>query len=327
VSPSEKRPDFRGIGEIHARTPIGAVLQIGWRKPAADGRGWDYAGSFGGSTAKGFKRCFNIMSPVPNTIVKRGSYEAPSRLPHPAFSLFNAADPTKCQTIRAVLVNSSERDAYKKSLGVFKAPGGKPSPPNGWWCQGDANNARRWDGNKFMSIPCPGQMCEYQQDGSGPMGKGTHCKCNLSLIAQFKWDSRANLPEVVFEWDSKGWTNAGYMDGLFKQVDEAAGVLGYKPGELPVIGLPIVMQLSEKTKPGKSYPVVNISVDGNLFRWVQEAHELHRTAGGQRALPGPSEPLPLAELPPEGFTSDQMQEATEAVLRPDYVPANVRKTG
>ena len=329
MSPAQdKRPDFRGIGEIHARTPIGAVLQIGWRKKDEQTGRWEYAGSFGGSAGKGMKRCFNIMSPVPNTIVKRGSFEAPSRLPHQNFAAFNHADPAMCNSVRAVLVNSAERLAYRKNLGAYKAPGGKPQPPAGsdWWCRGDGQDARRFTGggkDGYEAIPCPGRMCEFQQDGSGQGGRGTHCRCNLALVAQFRWNNQS-LPEVVFQWDSKGWTNAGYLDGLFQQVDEAAAVLGYKPHTLPVIGLPIVMQLSEKTKPGKSYPVVSVSADGNLFQWVQRAHELHM-ASGNKSLPRPAEPLLLAEAPPDGYTAEQMHEATEAVLDPAYKPANVRK--
>lgn len=312
-------PEFRGIGEVYARKPVGAVLQVGWRKQNSDGK-WIFAGSFGGG--RDCTRAWHIMSPVPDAIGKVGGKDAPVRSLHPAFSEFNFAHPSKCTTIRAVLVNTAERDVYRKNLGAYRAPmgGGHQSPQKGWWCQGDGRNARRWVKGEFKDIPCPAELCEFQQEGSGPRGQGTLCKCNTSLIAQFRWNTE-KMPQLIFQWDSKSWNNAGYLDGLFKQVDEAAAQLfKYEPGTFPLLGLPITLTLSQKTAPQKRFPVVSCSIDGDLMAWMMQAHQLNT----QGKFLGHEGPKPLHLLPAEGFTAADMEEAREASLDPNYRPANER---
>jgi len=328
----QMRNEFRGIGSVRSRTPIGAYLQIGWRKKRADGL-WEYAGAFGGSEKKGMVRCFNIMSPVPDS---KGGHTGnePRRSPHSNFVGFNSADPSKCKEIRAVLVNSSQTGAYRNKLGAFRAPSGQKSPPRGWWCQGDGKRASRWDGAAFKDIPCPSELCPYQVDGSGPKGNGRWCKCNLSLIAQFRWGWMRNRdggpirwPEVVFQWDSKGWNNAGYIQGLFDEIDEVAAVLEYEKGTFPVIGLPITMRLSEKHEVERQYPVVNFSIEGSPFDWVRMMHQLQVAKNPAAVLAGPEqEPLSLEHDPPAGATEEQIDLAREAGLVPgqNYKPANAR---
>lgn len=313
-------PEFRGIGEIYARKPIGAVLQVGWRRPGTNGK-WEFAGSFGGG-GEDKHRCWNIMSAVCDATGKVGGKDAPIRTPHSAFTRFNTAHPSLCSTIRAVLVNVSEREVYRKKLGAYRAPmdGGHQSPPKGWWCEGDGRNAKRWVKGEFKNIPCPGSLCEFQQEGSGPRGKGVLCKCNTSLIAQFRWQQQ-ELPQLIFQWDSKSWNNAGYLDGLFKQVDEAAAQLfKYEPGTFPLLGLPITLTLSQKTAPQKRFPVVSCSIDGDMMAWMMQAHQLNT----QGKLLGHQGPQPLQLLPPEGYTAADMEDAREANLNPDYRPANER---
>lgn len=327
-SPEALSRAMRGIGQVYARQPIGAVLQIGWRQKDESGR-WKYVGAFGGSEKKGMKRCFNIMTAVPNTKIKRGTMDVPARSLHPDFARFNSADPEKCMSIRAVLVNKDAKDAYRKSLGAFKCLSRDKNPPSGWFCKGDAQKAVRWDAasQSFREIACPAEACEFRQEGSGPKNQGTLCKCNLSLLAQFRWAS-GDLPQLMFQWDSKSWNNAGNLEGLFGQVDEAAGVLGYPNGTFPVMGLPITLTLSQKVKESSQFPIVSLSVDGDVFSWAKIAHRIFgSTAGGRQALGMSQAPAPRAlQLePPEGFTPDEMDAATEAALNPDYRPANVRE--
>ena len=322
------RHEFRGVGSIYARKPVAAVLQIGWREKDGAG-GWKYAGSFGGSEAKGQVQCFNIMTSIPDHKETAYGREVHKRSLHPDFKTFNSMDPASCQTIRAWIMNSHVKDCYLKKLGAFAAPQGWSKPPKGWWCEGDSSVARRWLEGKFKEIICPGRMCEFQQDGSGPRGQGQWCKCHLSLIAQFRWkdiDTKSGKPltwpEVLFQWDTQGWNNASYLDGFFKQIEEATSSLGFAPDTFPLIGLPIVLKLITKSSAAKRarFPVVAVSADGNPMAWMQSMMQLKGVARQQLA-----EPAALQMLPPPQMTKEDVEEAAERELNPHYRPANERQ--
>lgn len=313
--------EFRGVGEVRSRQPIAAVLEVLRRRPLDDGK-WEYVRPFTG-IPDGAEYAFSIMQSVTTSTVQRGSKTAPAREPHPQFDAFNTCHPSKARTLRCRIVNWLESDAYQYWLGAYQSPGKQQSEQKGWWCRGDGKNAERWIDGKLTSIPCPGELCEYQQEKFGPKGNAPHCKPNLRLISQFNWpdlpDGRPNpLPKVVFEFDSKSWNNIANANGLFDMIHQVTTKMGYPIGKFPVFNLCFTMNLKERVKPDRKFPEVSFSLDGDIMDWIGKVHHISQSA------PQIEGPRPLAALPAGEFTSEDMERATEASLSPVYRPSNER---
>lgn len=318
-----ERQEFRGVGEIHSRQPIAAVLEVLRRAPGSDGR-WNYVRPFTG-IPDGAEYAFQIMQSVTTTTVQRGTKAAPAREPHPQFEKFNTCHPSLARTLRCRLVNWQESDAYAYWLGAYQAPGKQEGAQKGWWCRGDGKCAQRWDGKQFQSIPCPGELCEFQQEKYGPKGNQAHCKPNLRLIAQFNWsdqpDGRPNpLPKVVFQLDSKSWNNIANANGLFDMIHKITEKMGYARGQFPIFNLCFTMNLKERVKGQKKFPEISFSLDTDLMDWIGKVHQLEQSGSHQIAAPKPLHMLPAGECTPE-----DMERATEVSLSPSYKPANVRE--
>lgn len=318
-----QQEEFRGVGAIFKRKPIAAVVEILRRAPDKTKPGkWTFVRPFIG-IPEGSEVAFNIMQSVPTTTNQRGQ---PVREPHPAFEQFNTCHPEQARTLRARIINWNEVEAYKNFLGCYKPPDGKglkAPEKGGYWCSGDAVRARRFVNGEFKSIPCPNRLCEFSQEGSGPRGQGTHCKPHIELIAQFNWRDGSPLPRVLFEWDSQSWNNVANIEGMFGQINDLAEKLGYKSATFPIINLCFTMNLKERIKSKKKFPEVSFSVDDDLMKFMQGNHQLALNEGTMRQaqIEGPR---PLGELPPPGYTQEQMRSAKDATLRPVYEPKNVR---
>jgi hypothetical protein len=63
----------------------------------------------------------------------------------------------------------------------------KPPPGQAPWCTGNGHTARRWDGAKWASVPCPGDKCEFRREGTGPRGQGKHSQKTSTLVLQLRW--------------------------------------------------------------------------------------------------------------------------------------------
>jgi hypothetical protein len=224
------------------------------------------------------------------------------------------------------LVSWYESEAYEKFLGAYKGPPGKAQPPSGWWCQGDASKAKRWIDGKWCSISCPHRLCEYSLDGSGSKGVGTWCKPHLSLVAQLDWDGDWDgLPRLIFQWDSQSWNNVANLDGMFGEINGLAEHMGYQQGKFPIIGLAFVAHLKERVKAakGRRFPEVSFSTEGDRMAWMGKNHQLALNDQA-KLLAYEEQPKLLGAAPPPQCTQEQMQEAAEAALSPNYQPRNVR---
>ena len=317
--------DFRGVGEVFRPEPIGCVVEILYRAPDPEKPGkWKLIPPFSKSVP-GQERSFGIMQAVCTTERMRH----PAREALPAFAAFNTCEPTRARMLRCRLLHISVKDCLKYHLGAFQAPPGfQNNPDKRTWCSGDAHKAKRWINNAWHDIPCPGRLCEYSQDGSGPKGQGTWCKPHTTLLAQFDWpEENKLLPRSCFEWSTMSWHNIGNLLGMFQRVDETAKLLGYDSEEFPVIGLQFTLHLGEKVKgasggkPGRRFPEVKPTVEGDIMAWAAGVQKILGNADEMRRARLEA-PKPLYELPPPGATVQQMQEATEAALNPQ--PRNVR---
>lgn len=324
--------EFQGVGVIHPRRAIAAVVEILKRKPVEGGR-WEPCRPFTKGLPQDAEPAFAIMGAVPSKM--EGG--RPIRELHPAFTAFNTCHPSKAKVLNCVIIHWTVRESYTNHLGAWKAPAGQQSPAAGWWCEGDAHKAKRWVGGKWCAITCPNKLCEYSLDGSGPKGQGAWCKPHSTLVAQFDWQGEfKGLPRVIFQWDSQSWNNVANLDGLFNEIVGEVGTrgprtvglaehLGYAAGAFPVIGLPFTMHLKERIKAqkGRRFPEVSLSTEGDRMAWMQATHAL-ATDEKQRQLALRDAPAPLQALPPPGYTKEQMQDASEAALSAAYKPANER---
>lgn len=316
---------YRGVGAVRPKNPIGAVIELLRRAPQPDGK-WKFVRPFTGIPDKA-QYAFQIMQSVPTTTVRRGSHEAPAREPHPAFDEFNFCNPEKARTIKGRIIHMKEADAYSFNLGAFQSPAGKGfvNPTDGWWCRGDAKKATRFINGSYQQIPCPGRLCEFQQDKFGPKGDVPHCKPHLTMIFQLLMDEVWNAPNIIVQFDSQSWNNIAAAEGLFKHIRDTAKPLGYAEGTFPVFGLEFMMNLKEHRKVQRRFPEVSISPTGDIMAWISSIHSAFKNLKPHEQLELSGGPRPLEALPAPGCTSAQMLQAQEAYLSPNYRPANERE--
>ncbi len=325
-----ERTEFRGVGEVHKRQPIAAVVEVARRAPGLPGTPeegkWRFVRPFTG-IPEGAEYAFNVLQSVTTTTVQRGTKKAPARELHPQFAAFNQCAPVHARTLRARFVAWSEKDAWQNYLGAFQSPNNEKEKISGWWCRGDAHTAERWDSDeqKFRKIPCPGENCEFQQPKFGFKRDTPHCKPNLKVWAQFNWpdlpDGRPGpMPKVLFQLDSKSWNNTANIQGMFAQIFKIAEPMGYKQGEFPVFNLQFTMNLKERVQGARKFPEISFSIDGDIMDWMGKIHVLQQRTPYRPVLAG-------GELPalPDGASEEDMEVASEVALNPNYRPANVRE--
>lgn len=311
--------EFRGVGKIHPRKSIAAVVEVLRRQPG-QGSKWDIVRPFTGGVPETAEYAFAIMTPTATKVVNT----RPIREAHPSFVEFNSAHPAKCRMLRCRLVHWYETEAYEKFLGAWKAPPGKQSPTTGWWCQGNAVKARRWIDGKWCEITCPHRLCEYSLDKSGPKGVSTWCKPHSSLVFQLDWpEENKLLPRLICQWDSQSWNNIANLDGMFNEISGLASHFGYQGGQFPIIGLQFTLHLKERVKANRRFPEVSVSTEGDRMAWMKITHALAMNDQA-KMLAMTEAPKLLGEAPPDGFKPDDMRDASEAALSPVYQPRNVR---
>jgi hypothetical protein len=315
--------EFRGVGGLRPREPIGCVLEVVQKVPDKDGK-WRVIRPFTGG-GEGARWSFGIFGSSPSATMQRGSATVPIREPHPSFHAFNTAHPDLTAMVNCLIVHAREEGCLKYHRGAFQAPPGSKQPERGWWCRGDGQHAERWEGAGLKAISCLADKCQYSIDGSGPkgrdgVGQGVWCKKNMTFIAQFVWLRKDTpWPRLVFQLGSKSGANLDAAVGLFASVREQAANLGVP--DVSFTGLPVTLTAGEhfQKRKGRHYPLVGFSLAAPVHEWLAGMHAL-RANIRQLALP---EPKPLAELPPPGVSVETVERMTEAELS-GYIPANER---
>lgn len=251
------------------------------------------------------------------------AYKALSREIDPAFEAWNRLakgtdsgkifDRRVC-VIRGNIVHGSIEDAVMWNRSAHRLPEPNPNPASlRPACEGNGIWARRFRGSEggqeiFEEMPCPNEACPFAQDGKT-------CKVFASLLFQLRWDAadpfEAHFPRTLAMWSTRGIYSARNLLGLFEYVLGTDAVMprdadgerppDWKPGlaaemgipEPSLFGMPFVMQVGEKTSPGRDgregrrFPVVTFSPDGDLMAWlVHQRQQRELAAGGDRpALP------------------------------------------
>ena len=293
--------EYTEIRDMSGREPVGAVLRIGRKNE----RG----------------------VPVERdrfTIASRYENERGVRPLLADFAPFNNLSAENRRAFRGNLVHDTRPEAFAFKLSARVLGAGWPQFPTAHpnmrpICEGNGEQATRLfgideDGREdWQEIECPNDLCEFRAAKA--------CKPWAKLYFQPRWNERAAgrmpSPEMVFSTGS--WNTVANMIGFFEHVAAMASGLGVEPMSLR--GLPFILQLGEKRdrKRGHVFPVVSMSVDGNLVDFLAYQKQRVDEIGGhlpQRliAATDPIETTPDAadyrDVNP-GIPSDQTDLFTE----------------
>lgn len=256
--------DPRGIAGLVGREPIACVLTVGIKGP---------------SGAPTEKDRFHILetSSVQREYSKRdgGTYKSPSRDRHPLFAAFNGAPPERRRTVPARLAHVTVAEMFEYRRQCQSAPTLAAHQKKAPACIGDGVVAKRWTGADYVTIPCPGEKCEFSQAGT-KNGKPTKPPCGpwMRFVARFDWPRTdgKGLPNLPFKLTSGSWNTTREFLGFFDAFRAACRGFGVDPADVPLFGMPVQLSLSERTNAEQQsrYPVVSVTMagDADLIAWI-----------------------------------------------------------
>lgn len=293
----------QGIVGLVGREPIGAALTVGIK------------GANGAPTEKDRFHILDARSSDAQ-FSKRdgGTYSAPVRTPHPSFAAFNRADAARRTTINARLAHATIAELFEFRYSCQNAKDLPAHPKKAPQCTGNGQRARRWDGQDFRDIACPGEQCQFRQPG--PIGFGgrpekSPCGPWMRFLARFDFPVAADgrgLPAVPFKFTSGSWNTVRNFVGFFDQFRRTCASFGVDPDTVPLFGFQVVITLTEQTnRETKSrFPVVSIAAGGeaDVIAWI-----------GQQLSRG-RELRQLATRPVLALTDGELHEAE--VLHDDH---------
>jgi len=267
-----------GINGLAGREPIAAALAVGRKGPKG---------------APIEKDRFHIL--LPDRRAESGIVGG-MRDPHPSFAAFNAAEAIHRLTVPARLCHATEAECFSwRRQAQQVTVGGKAlaHPKQRPVCVGNGGEtdgqALRWvpaepdkvfpgapaDWKGYQPITCPGNRCPFAQEGSGARGQGTACKPWMRFLARFDFPARADgkrLLAVSFKYTSGSWNTVRSFVGFFEALRRAAQAMGIDPADVNLMGLPVMLQLQERTDGAQQrrFPVVSIAVagDGDIIAWI-----------------------------------------------------------
>ena len=263
IEPTEPQAptEINGIAGLQGREPIAAALAVGKKGP---------------SGAPIERDRFHVLRSHAQT-AKFGGRSGLVREPHPSFPKFNAAPPEHRQSVSAVLAHATAAECWEHRLQAQVLPG-IAHPRKAPACKGDGETAERWDPQReeFVTMACPHDRCPHRQtDGRKPAA----CKPWMKFLARF---SSPKMPQLLFKYTSGSWNTVKAFLGFFESFERNCRNLGVDPATVPLFGLPVVLQLQERTDASqkRKFPVVTIAVseDKDIIAWVmyqqQRIHEL-----------------------------------------------------
>jgi len=231
---------------------IGAVITIGTR-----------------DKQKGFptdKEKFHIKKTQAITI-QNGGRSFLYREHDPDFWRFNQSDKLELrQAIRFHIVHPINLstgwdgiiDAFQFNLKAYQIPRIPQHEKKFPTCVGNGIQATRWNGEEFLDIKCPNNLCQFRN------GKQKFCKPYARFTFQLRWpehEAWAILPTPLVKFETHSWYNIDkvlmpFFAGLHKQA-EALGIKDYS-----LYGLPGVLKLGKRVAgQGKVVPSISIATD------------------------------------------------------------------
>lgn len=132
-------------------------------------------------------------------------------------------------------------------------------------CTGNGVEAKRWNGTEFVTIRCPGDLCEYRQERMVRGQPTTPCKRTSTLVFQLRWratDKIAPMPCARACIEVAGMVSVATLQwwGFYEVICQQWALLG-GTGAPAVFGLPIRLVLTETTFPQRG-----------ARAWVPELH-------------------------------------------------------
>lgn len=274
-----------GIKGLTAKEPIGVVASIGRKGPSGAPMETDR---------------FFLVAP---TAEKVGQIEV--RPPHPAFRAFNdSTDLQARQVLRGQIVHRTAAECFEHHLTAQVLPGYPAHPGRAPHCTGDGTRAQRWVGDltqqqrgqlvqlqkdrrpleaaglplTMAPVPCPNDLCEYRQ------GEKKACGAWGRVLFRLRWKEGSPLPGLLCKLATKSWFSVASLLGFFEALEQQAAILG---GDLGIYGVPLLITLGRKTMAsrGRAFPVMSISVDGDLQAFLVQRAAWHRQALGERVQP------------------------------------------
>ena len=269
-----------GIKDLVGREPIAAALAVGRKGP---------------SGAPIERDRFHVLNPSATVaeFSKRGggTYNSPIREPHPSFARFNGAAANLRHTVDAVLAHATVKECFEYRLKAQTIQG-ITVPNKAPACFGDGERARRYDPktDDYVDIECPHDRCQHRQAGDQ---RPAACKPWMRFLARFRFE---NHPNLAFKYESGSWNTVKAFVGFFESFERNCRNLGVEPSAVPLFGLPVVLQLQEKTNATmqRRFPVVTINVagDDDLIGWIR--HQQGRLDELKR-LPSPARIIDVAD--------------------------------
>jgi len=262
-----------GIKDLVGREPIAAALAVGIKGPSGAPKDRDR---------------FHILRSHAQ-VSERGGRPTLVREPHPSFGPFNAAQPGDRQTVKACLAHATISECWTYSLKAQVLPN-VVHPNKAPACIGNGEHAQRYDVDRgdYTDIQCPHDRCPHRQATAKPAA----CKPWMRFLARFDFPRTADgrgLPNVLMKYESGSWNTVKAFLGFFDAFRKSCVNLGVDPSAVPLFGLPVVLQLQERTDPSmkRKFPVVTISVSGDrdIIDWIQYQRA---RVDDLRSLPAPA---------------------------------------
>jgi hypothetical protein len=251
-------------------------------------------------------------------------WSAPGRDPHPGYLAWNDIakikdhpEVARCRTFYGYLVHASLAESARWSrVAYWIKPLGKRPPSKRPMCEGDGLDAQRFmglnegGGEIWSQIVCPGDLCPFA------MGETPPCKLTAHLTFQLVFPSESGwpgLPSHLAAWSTGSVYSTASLAGLFARLlgsrfvnpslpdgapedSGVCGALGIDPASLPLLGLPFVARIDERTSEahgGARFPVTTFSPWGDWQEWVMRQFRARRElAGGGPVLSLGAAPVP-----------------------------------
>lgn len=287
---------LRKIDGLEPRVPVGAVLRIGEKdKNTGVPTNTDH---------------FQIVSPHESPLnVKRRSgkeVDVGQRLPLEEFRFFNSK---RLAVFRGFLVHADMPGSFGFDLVAQVLPGKRAdSDGGGKWpvhpsrmpscSSSDGKTAKRLyetgettADDRWEFITCPNRECEFREAKA--------CKVTGTLVFMPRWkigsgadqvdwvegaEIGEDRPRPLMKWVNHSWNTTTAVMGFFEWVAKAAADFGVE--RYSFWGIPFILRLHKKKdrRRGNVFPVVSMTPDGDLFRFLHQQRQALESLGGRPKL-------------------------------------------